>query len=446
MTYRLSASLLDSLGIGMCVFDAANRTVLWNDHFLKFFPEHAGWVHPGEPYAENLRRFYRLRLSPDDLVHIDRYIDDGIRRHMEQTQSFVFLHRGRKLRAAVAVQANGDRVRIWNDLTAMESSAIDPAAPLAGSSWRGAPSLSVGAGLQVFDQLSDGVAIHDAQGRIVFANDRFLTLYGARTQQEVVGHTLPALIRRCWHTFGGEVDPQVAQDVHAALHDSLQFAGVPVEIPLPQSRWIRVSIGSNAGDQVCSCHFDISREKQVVAEMRLTNERLRLESHRDALTGLLNRRGLLPLLTAAAQGSDEHSLLFIDLDGFKAVNDLAGHAQGDGVLCQVAAAIQGSVRAQDSVVRMGGDEFVVLLQRCGHQQALGVAQKIVEVVSACDVVVHKQVFRVGASVGVRTFQGEAACTDDYLQEADAACYQAKREGRGRVVAWSPSCSASFASD
>ncbi|WP_342133547.1 sensor domain-containing diguanylate cyclase [Hydrogenophaga sp. OTU3427] len=433
MSYTLTATLLDSLGIGMCVLDAQTRAVQWNEHFLMFFPEHADHIHVGEPYADNLRRFYLLRLAAEEHVHIDRYIQDGIRRHREQTREYVFVHRGRKLRVAAVPQPNGDNIRVWLDLSNMEASLLNPQAQLAFSALTATS--QVPETLRVFDQLSDGVAIHDANGRIVFANDRFVAMYGLRNQQDVLGKTFDALIREHWARRGEEEDQGVAEDLESALKDSMQFSGFPFEIPLPGSRWIRVTMSATTGEQACSCHTDITREKRATAEMYQLTERLRLESHRDALTGLLNRRGLNPLLLDAANSPGDHSLLYIDLDGFKAVNDLAGHAKGDAVLCQVAAVVQASVRGNDSVARMGGDEFVILLRGCDEIQAVAVAQKVVDVVRAREFAVDDRVFRIGASVGVRTFNGGADSTDVFLHDADSACYQAKRQGRGRVVVY-----------
>jgi PAS domain-containing protein len=78
---RTLATALDQLEVALCVFDEEDRTLLWNDTFLQFFPEHAGHVYPGEHYRENLRRFYRQRLSEEELPSMERYIDDGVLRH-----------------------------------------------------------------------------------------------------------------------------------------------------------------------------------------------------------------------------------------------------------------------------------------------------------------------------------------------------------------------------
>lgn len=336
--------------------------MLWNEHFLRFFPEHADHIHAGEPYPENLRRFYRVRLPAEPQASIERYVQDGIKRHRSQVGAYMFTHRGRQLRVACVAQPNGDRVRVWQDLSAMESFLLN----LAGKQ---DSALSQGVGptgqqaLRMFDQLSDGMAVHDEQGRIIFANDRFLAIFGLRTQEDAWGKT---------------------------------------------------------------------QEKRAISEMVQLNKKLLLESHRDALTGLLNRRGLLPLLQQATDTPGEHALLFIDLDGFKQVNDTAGHAQGDVVLCQMAAALQGCVRSGDALARIGGDEFVLLLTCCTPQQALAVAEKMVQVVRSTPVAIDGQVFQVGASVGARSFSGRADGADVLLNDADAACYEAKRQGRGRV--------------
>ena len=93
----------DGLGVAMCVFDTADATVLWNRTFLKFFPEHAADVHVGEPYVDNLRRFYRERLGPDELPLIERYVQEGLERHRTQQRPFSFEHLGRRLQVTGTV-------------------------------------------------------------------------------------------------------------------------------------------------------------------------------------------------------------------------------------------------------------------------------------------------------------------------------------------------------
>ena len=116
---RTNAQLLRSIGetldgvkTAMCVFDDQDRTVFWNRTFLTVFPEHAGKVHEGEPYRENLRRFYQSRLSADDLPEIEQFISMGINRHHAQMRPYSFDHRDQRVHVSSLPLANGQRVRI----------------------------------------------------------------------------------------------------------------------------------------------------------------------------------------------------------------------------------------------------------------------------------------------------------------------------------------------
>src|SRR5258708_4016793 len=87
--YTMMAELLDSMNIGLCLFDENDGALLWNRTFLRLFPEHNGLITVGEHYSINLRRFYLARLSADELPHLHRYIAEGVARHRTQTQPFV---------------------------------------------------------------------------------------------------------------------------------------------------------------------------------------------------------------------------------------------------------------------------------------------------------------------------------------------------------------------
>ncbi|MDT0137483.1 diguanylate cyclase domain-containing protein [Acidovorax sp. PRC11] len=446
MDFRLTADLLESLGIAMCVFDAGERTVLWNPSFLRFFPEHEGHVHAGEPYADNLRRFYLGRLPADDLPHIDRFIADGLVRHRTQTRPFVFQHRGRWLRVAAVPQAGGWRVRVWQHVAhASEPSGLDvlpdSQAQLPSSGTR-----------QMLEDVGEAATVLDDEGRILFANEHFVLLYGLPSGSALEQQTYVQIVQRLWDAAP---DPderrQRAQDLAAALHDAAYFAGAPFEVPLPGHRWMRVAMNRSAGGQNYALHTDISAVKRHESELRAAElrareseqqlrvlaEQLRTETRYDVLTGLLNRRGLAGSIQELSVHSGPHALLFIDLDGFKAVNDEAGHAAGDQVLCQVAGRLRRCVRGDDTLVRLGGDEFVVLLRHCSRHGARDVGLQIVDVLRGEPFHAAQHTFRIGASIGVRPFGGGQETPETLLAEADAACYAAKRGGRGRVEMAAP---------
>jgi diguanylate cyclase (GGDEF)-like protein/PAS domain S-box-containing protein len=174
-----------------------------------------------------------------------------------------------------------------------------------------------------------------------------------------------------------------------------------------------------------------------VTERHRLEERLEYDATHDRLTGLGSRALLVAqmnsALARARRGDRAVALLFIDLDGFKRVNDMLGHAAGDELLVQVAQRLQASVREGDVCVRLGGDEFVVC---CTDMEPLVEASKLAErvllaVAEPYDV--HGHEVLVGASIGIATAQGEdPVSADQLLSNADLAAYRAKRRGRGRV--------------
>jgi diguanylate cyclase (GGDEF)-like protein len=139
-------------------------------------------------------------------------------------------------------------------------------------------------------------------------------------------------------------------------------------------------------------------------------------------------------LARARRSGGAVALLFVDIDGFKRVNDMLGHAVGDELLVQVAQRLRASVREADVCVRLGGDEFVVA---CTDMESLDLAQVLGERLLAAvnePFVVHGHEVHVGASIGIATAQGEdTVSVDQMLSNADVAAYRAKRAGRGRVA-------------
>jgi diguanylate cyclase (GGDEF)-like protein len=177
-------------------------------------------------------------------------------------------------------------------------------------------------------------------------------------------------------------------------------------------------------------------ENQRLAEdLRRAAERLQHHAYHDPLTGLANRALLTDRLEhALTQRQAEWepvAVLFLDLDGFKAVNDSAGHESGDRVLVEAARRISGTLRVGDTVARIGGDEFVVVLETgTPPEGALLTAERVLAVLSR-DYVIDGQSHRTGASIGL-AFSAPGGSASDLLRRADAAMYQAKSSGKGRV--------------
>lgn len=163
---------------------------------------------------------------------------------------------------------------------------------------------------------------------------------------------------------------------------------------------------------------------------------LHWQANHDVLTGLVNRRGfedsLRQAIAAGAEPQKRHSLLFIDLDRFKQINDVGGHAAGDEFLRQLAVVLRARVRTSDVLARMGGDEFAVLLHACPVEQALRIANAIRQDVSNFRFVWREKVFQVGASMGLVVLCDPAASAATVMEQADSACYAAKEAGRDQI--------------
>lgn len=161
----------------------------------------------------------------------------------------------------------------------------------------------------------------------------------------------------------------------------------------------------------------------------------------DPLTNLMNRaaldHALEALLAEGRRSQSQVALLFMDLDGFKEVNDQHGHAVGDRLLQEAAARIAGCVREEDRVARYGGDEFIVLLEApCGSHVARTIGARTMEAL-AMPLSIDGQLIRISVSIGVALFPEHGTTSAELLRHADSAMYRAKSGGGSRCVFWSP---------
>ncbi|AGZ46597.1 putative bifunctional diguanylate cyclase/phosphodiesterase [Actinoplanes friuliensis] len=164
------------------------------------------------------------------------------------------------------------------------------------------------------------------------------------------------------------------------------------------------------------------------------------EAHHDAVTGLPNRGLFLKIfnrvLASRAAATEPTSVLFIDLDRFKAVNDSLGHEAGDQLLAAVAGRIRGCVRASDTTARLGGDEFAVLLHNSPVEAATAVGERVISAIKEAFRISGRDIF-IGASVGVAISREPTADSNGLLNKADVAMYRAKKDGPGKVVVYEP---------
>ncbi|EIV93645.1 bifunctional diguanylate cyclase/phosphodiesterase [Frankia sp. QA3] len=277
----------------------------------------------------------------------------------------------------------------------------------------------------IFNGAAIGIVLADAAGRIVDANDAFLRMLG------VAPHRVHG---RALHEFAHPEDAAGLRDAHAAqrltgpahLRTELRFAG-------PAGATVRAELTTS-----CLRRADGRGEVQLsmivdVTERHRLQSELRRQARHDPLTGLPNRTVLAERVTElmSAEPDRRLGLCFIDLDGFKAVNDSLGHDVGDRLLVAVAGRLTGALAAGQLLVRMGGDEFVILLADTAGIDDVTATATAVLAALAEPVRVGDQALSIGASMGLVERPATDGDLADLLRAADITLYQAKDAGRGR---------------
>lgn len=168
--------------------------------------------------------------------------------------------------------------------------------------------------------------------------------------------------------------------------------------------------------------------------LRAEKERLAFQASHDWLTGLANRRAFEARLQSELDGRGQNSLslILLDLDQFKSVNDSCGHLAGDRLLCQVAHLLQQDRHSRDLVARLGGDEFGLILPRCAPYDAVDIAERLRRSLELFNFAWDDRCFAVTASIGVALIADADTTLEEAMRQADAACYRAKEKGRNRV--------------
>jgi diguanylate cyclase (GGDEF)-like protein len=175
---------------------------------------------------------------------------------------------------------------------------------------------------------------------------------------------------------------------------------------------------------------------QDVSHTRRLTRQLSYQASHDLLTGLYNRRKfeehLQEILINVHEEERNHSLFYLDLDNFKIINDSCGHVAGDELLKQLPALFNDVLRTGDIVARLGGDEFGVLLENCGTEQAVNIADKIRQKIKDYRFIWDDNKFEIGVSIGIVAINADNYEMSQVLSSADIACYAAKDSGRNRV--------------
>ena len=289
---------------------------------------------------------------------------------------------------------------------------------------------------EALDALGDGVVTTDREGRIVYVNRAGEALIG-RAAAEALGKTLPEVIELRDEGERKSVSDPVRQCLSTGGRVHLGRRGMVVSSNGEGERSIELTVTPlRDADGELSGAVVALRD---VSDLRGLTRQMSYQASHDALTGLVNRREfevrLQEALESAHSGGHRHALCYLDLDRFKAVNDECGHMAGDNMLREVAALIKDAVRDSDTVGRIGGDEFGMLLVGCPLEKARQIADDVVRAVADFRFVWKDKIFSIGVSVGLVEISRESGSLEDLLGAADSACYVAKKQG-GHVHVYS----------
>ena len=280
---------------------------------------------------------------------------------------------------------------------------------------------------RVIDETGEAIVITDALDRVVRVNPAFLSMTGL-SPQEVMGQFAELLGMP-------PLRESHLQGVSQALVRGQRWVGESQQLRQDGRSldiWLSVSTLRNP-QQGITQHIRVFSDISV---LKAQQRELAEQARHDTLTGLPNRRAfserLRQAMARARRSPQTLAVLFIDLDGFKAVNDRWGHASGDHLLQEVAARLQQCVRNTDCVCRLAGDEFTVILEGAGHpQEVFRIGQRILDRVSLPVAMGQGEAVvtpSIGAAVFIPSDTEQSLC-----ERADAAMYQAKRQGKAQLV-------------
>jgi diguanylate cyclase (GGDEF)-like protein/PAS domain S-box-containing protein len=286
---------------------------------------------------------------------------------------------------------------------------------------------------QILDNTNDVVVItaaHDLDcggPTILFVNPAFTEVTGY-TEAEAIGMT-PRMLR------GPNTDPNTSAKIRAALE-----AGQPIRTEVQNyakdghSYWADLNIVPLRNDDGQITHF-AAIQRDVSAWKNLEQELTRLATT-DALTGLRNRRSFFDVGAAevarARRYGEPLSVITIDFDRFKLINDKYGHAAGDTTLVRFAEFCRRHVREADLLARLGGEEFAILLPTTPPDQAAQLAERIRHAVREVTILADGHSFTFTVSMGVAAYRSHDAGLEALLRRADEALYRAKETGRDRI--------------
>jgi diguanylate cyclase (GGDEF)-like protein/PAS domain S-box-containing protein len=291
--------------------------------------------------------------------------------------------------------------------------------------------------LVTLDAMGESVITVDAEGHIDYIN---------HAAESLLGQAFDRVVGKSFLDVASLVDETDRRSLGDPIRKALATGG---RVTMGRRAVLVPAMGGNERSVEISVTPLRLEGKEIVglvlvlhdtSELRGLTRQMTYQASHDALTGLANRREferrLQEAMESAQAGDVAHALCYLDLDRFKVVNDTCGHTAGDNMLREVASLLKEAVRDSDTVGRIGGDEFALLLVGCPLEKARQIADDVVRSVSDFRFVWKDKIFNIGVSIGLVEIGRAGGAIEDILNSADSACYVAKKQGGLHVHVYS----------
>ncbi len=268
--------------------------------------------------------------------------------------------------------------------------------------------------------MSQGLCMFNPMGKLVVWNDKFATMHGLQSESLLAGMDVSEILhlQMASEAFSGATNIKLMQHMTWLLER--EEGEQTILLPNGQTHAVSRRLTADGGWVVT--YSDVTELSRIEREL------LHLSMH-DALTGLPNRRQLNDNLADAHTTNKPLTLMFLDLDRFKQVNDTLGHAAGDALLIQVAERLRKCVTDKDLIVRLGGDEFAICLYSASSREEISVVAEHIGLNLKREFALAEGVATIGVSIGIASWPLDGDQPEELLRAADIAVYRAKSEGR-----------------